>query len=93
MGYENLTKGRVSESGRAYSLTMVTEGRIPHFDDFELARFLIRKMRVLHDSGQIESLAWVLMPDHLHWLIAVSETDLSEVMRVFKGTSVSTILL
>lgn len=87
MGYENLTKGRVSESGRAYSLTMVTEGRIPHFNDFELARFLIRKMRVLHDSGQLESLAWVLMPDHLHWLIAVSETDLSEVMRVFKGTS------
>lgn len=83
MGYENLTKGRVSESGRAYSLTMVTEDRIPHFYDFELARFLINRMRVLHDSGQLESLAWVLMPDHLHWLIVIKETDLSEVMRVF----------
>jgi len=87
MGYENLTKGRVSESGRAYSLTMVTEDRIPHFEDFELARFLINKMRVLHNSGQLESLAWVLMPDHLHWLIVIKETDLSKVMRLFKGTS------
>ena len=85
MGYENLTKGRVSESGRAYSLTMVTEGRIPHFNDFELARSLINKMRVLHDSGQLESLAWVLMPAHLHWIIVIKETDLSEVMRNFKG--------
>ncbi len=87
MGYENLTKGRFSESGRAYSLTIVTEGRIPHFNDFYLARFLITKMKAFNDSGQLESLAWVLMPDHLHWLIIINEIDLSEVMRLFKGTS------
>ncbi len=87
MGYENLTKGRVSEYGRAYSITIVTEGRKPHFNDFYLARFLITKMHDLHDSGQLESLAWVLMPDHLHWLFVIIDSDLSELMRFFKGTS------
>ncbi len=31
MVYADLTKGRFSELGRAYSLTIVTENRIPHF--------------------------------------------------------------
>ena len=87
MGYENLTKGRVSELGRAYSITIVTENRIPHFNDFYLARFLIKFMNKFESSGKIELLSWVLMPDHLHWLFVIKETSLSEIMRVFKGTS------
>jgi len=39
MGYENLTKGRVSELGRAYSITMVTENRNPHLMIFILPAF------------------------------------------------------
>jgi REP element-mobilizing transposase RayT len=87
MEYHNLTKGRVSELGRAYSITMVTEKRIPHFSDFYLARFLINQMREINDSGKVESLTWVLMPDHLHWLLAIKKSNLSEVMRHFKGST------
>ena len=87
MVYQNLTKGRVSETGRAYSLTMVTEGRVPYFNDFYLARYLINEMRSLHDNEQMESLAWVLMPDHLHWLLILESDDLSELMKQFKGSS------
>ncbi len=87
MGYQNLTKGRVSETGRAYSLTMVSNDRIPHFNDFYLARFLIGEMRKMDESGQIESLAWVVMPDHLHWLVVVKSIPLSESMHLFKGRS------
>ena len=87
MGYENLTKGRVSESGRAYFITMVTEGRVPHFNNLYIARFLINKMHRFHDAGKVESLAWVLMPDHLHWIINIKQIGLSEVMRLFKGAS------
>lgn len=87
MGYADLTTGRVSEIGRAYSITMVAENRVPHFNDFYLARFLINKMRVFHNSGQLESLAWVLMPDHLHWMFVVEKIGLSEIMRLFKGSS------
>lgn len=85
MSYQDLTIGRYSESGRAYSLTMVTDKRIPHFADFAKARYLINEMRVLHETGLLESLAWVLMPDHLHWLLIVNKAELSEVVRIFKG--------
>jgi len=44
-------------------------------------------MNKFESSGKIESLSWVLMPDHLHWLFVIKETSLSEIMRVFKGTS------
>jgi len=91
MGYENLTKGRVSEVGRAYSITMVTESREPHFNDFYLARLLIKKMYQVEQSGDIESLSWVLMPEHLHWLFVLKTSDLSEVMHQFKGSSSHTI--
>ena len=87
MGYEKLTKGRFSEQGRAYSLTMVTKNRIAYFEDFTNARTLIRYMQTLDNQHQLESLAWVLMPDHLHWLIILKSKDLSELMRIFKGTS------
>jgi len=87
MVYQNLTKGRVSEIGRAYSLAMVTEGRVPYFNDFVVARCLINEMRRLHDNRQLESLAWVLMPDHLHWLLVLEHDNLSELMRLFKGAS------
>jgi REP element-mobilizing transposase RayT len=33
-------------------------------------------------------MAWVLMPDHLHWLIQLGDRhSLSEVIRMFKGRS------
>ena len=45
-------------------------------------------MRQLHDDRFIDSLAWVLMPDHLHWLIQLGEGKrLADVVRLFKGDS------
>ena len=45
-------------------------------------------MRRLHDEEIVQSLAWVLMPDHLHWVFELGDKkDLSTVMRLFKGRS------
>ena len=45
-------------------------------------------MRRVHDEGLIQSLAWVLMPDHLHWLFGLTErADLKKVMQMVKGRS------
>jgi len=45
-------------------------------------------MRKLHDEIYIQSIAWVLMPDHLHWVFQLREKEaLSTVMRLFKGRS------
>ncbi len=35
----------------------------------------------------VQSLAWVIMPDHLHWLITLQSGDLSALMRGIKGRS------
>ena len=71
-----LRTGRVSEPGRAYLLTAVTLERKPVFNDWQLARLLIAEMRHAHESKTVESLAWVVMPDHLHWLIELGDTPM-----------------
>jgi len=45
-------------------------------------------MRRLAEAGYVDSLAWVLMPDHLHWLFSLNEKhSLSAVIRLLKGRS------
>ena len=83
----DLRKGRVSEVGRIYLLTTVTEGRNPLFTDWRVGRWVVGEMRAEHESGWVESLAWVLMPDHLHWLVALREGSLDTLMRRVKSRS------
>lgn len=83
----DLRKGRVSEPGRAYLLTAVTAARRPWFRDLWLGRLLVAEMRAVCDARWAESLAWVIMPDHLHWLVAVGEASLADVMRRVKSNS------
>jgi putative transposase len=81
-----LRKGRVSESGRAYILTTVTHGREPWFADFNMGRVVARSIGRYPDAGWCNNLAWVVMPDHLHWLLVLGERGrLNELMRSFKG--------
>ena len=87
-GQSALRKGRVSIPGHAYVITTVTKDRRPLFTDFILARMVISNLRGLHKTGAVDSLAFVLMPDHLHWLFTLGETlDLAEVVRRLKGSS------
>ena len=75
-------------------VTTVTAGRQPFFLDFTLARCVITEMRHTHTTGKVDSLAWVLMPDHLHWLFQLGDTGtLAEVMQSFKGRSARAINL
>ena len=89
MPYIDLTKGRHSENGRAYFITTVlAERERRYFEDFSCARLVVAEMRVLHESGAVNSLAWVVMPDHVHWLFQLGETrTLSSVAKSFKARS------
>ena len=87
-GHRALRHGRYSEPNRLYLLTTVTYRRQQFFTDLFTARLVITEMRRVHDEGLIESLAWVLMPDHLHWLFGLTEhADLKKVMHLVKGRS------
>ncbi|WP_077278676.1 REP-associated tyrosine transposase [Thioalkalivibrio denitrificans] len=88
MPYSCLRKGRVSVAGQVYLITTVTHRRHPVLADLRVARRVVREMRTLHDRGDVESLAWVLMPDHLHWLFGLGDGHcLADAVGRFKGRS------
>lgn len=89
MPYDDLRKGRFNEFGRAYFVTTVlAERKKCHFQDFECARLVVKNMKLLHEEETVYSMAWVVMPDHIHWLFQLGKTkSLSEVMKKFKGRS------
>ncbi|WP_295446532.1 transposase [uncultured Thiodictyon sp.] len=85
---KDLRKGRVSERGRAYHLCASLADNRPLFADFQLGREVVHAMRALHECGDVESLAFVVMPTHLHWLIVLTgECGLDQVMQSVKGGS------
>ncbi len=87
-----LRKGRVSESGRIYHVRFTTHQRRPLFEDLYLARIIVNSLRAIHERGDVESLAWVVMPDHVHWLFALQrQHTLSAVMHSVKGFTASCI--
>ncbi len=83
----HLRRGRVSESGRIYLITTVTHGRARLFDDLRLARSTIAHLRHADAQGRSTTLAWVLMPDHLHWLVQLESGSLSRLVAGFKAAS------
>ncbi|MDR2308299.1 MAG: transposase [Paucimonas sp.] len=82
-----LRRGRFSISGQRYLLTTSVRNRQPIFRDLQAARITIRQMRIAHETDQACSLAWVLMPDHLHWLVELRQASLASLMRQLKYRS------
>ena len=92
MSYNELRKGRYSEANRIYFVTTVTYQREKIFRDFTLARTVIHTMECLHNDDYVYSLSWVVMPDHLHWLIQLNDKhDLPTVVKRFKAMSAHSI--
>ncbi len=68
---QDLRKGRVSEPNRIYFITAVTQARTPWFQDLHLGRLLVDVLRT--ETPRAQTLAYVVMPDHLHWLMQLRE--------------------
>jgi putative transposase len=82
-----LRKGRHSEPGRVYLLTSVTHCRRPYFNHWQTGRLLVSQLRHSDNDGLTHTLAYVVMPDHLHWLVELKTGCLSDVMRRIKSRS------
>ncbi|KAA1188976.1 transposase [Pseudohalioglobus sediminis] len=81
-----LRRGRVSRPGQIYLITTATYGRQPIFSDLVLGRCVVHSLRDAH--GAARTLAFVVMPDHLHWLMQLQAgPDLSAVIRHVKSRS------
>ena len=83
-----LRKGRHSVAGGVYLVTTVTAQRLAVFADFGAARMLVRILHGPDLTARAQTLAYVVMPDHLHWLLQLGEVDsLSQCVQRLKSLS------
>ncbi|MEB3903054.1 transposase [Pseudomonas putida] len=83
--------GRFSESNRLYLLTSTTLHRAPVLNGLHSARLVVTEFRNAQKEGAVRSLAWVVMPDHFHWLIELGPLSLEVLMRRVKSRSTQAI--
>jgi REP element-mobilizing transposase RayT len=79
--------GRFDEPSRIYSLTGKTHERRPVFSDWKIGRLLVHEFTHAQELQLVEPIAWVVMPDHFHWLIELRTGTLADVMRRVKSRS------
>lgn len=82
-----LRKGRFSQVGYFYILTAVVENRRPAFKDWRAGRLVVEQFRSAEEDGLVRSMAWVVMPDHFHWLVELRHKTLPGLMCRVKSRS------
>lgn len=82
-----LRTGRYSQAGQVYLVTTVTRERQAVFADFAAARLLVSVLRAESALGSCTTLAFVVMPDHLHWLLQLEQGLLSALVGRVKSIS------
>ncbi len=65
------TRGRHSQVGRVYHVVFSTKDCAPVFADFTKARIIINCLGTSALQSISETLAFVVMPDHIHWLFVL----------------------
>ena len=87
-GHRALRKGRYSEKNRIYHITTNTVNREPIFSDFSAGRRVVHALKYQDEAGHTETLTFVVMPDHLHWLVRLAgNRDLPTCIGFFKSYS------
>ncbi|MGV8941941.1 MAG: REP-associated tyrosine transposase [Lysobacter sp.] len=87
-GHAALSSVRVSLARPVYLVTFTTAERRRHFADWDVAAPACRAMASPLQWQRSRLLAWVLMPDHWHGLVALGEFDeLSACVGRLKGRS------
>jgi REP element-mobilizing transposase RayT len=85
---KNLRAGRYSETGQAYLITSVTNQRRKIFTNWQTGRLLALEFHTPEMMTRAKSLAWVIMPDHFHWLLSLQEhADLPAILQRVKSRS------
>jgi putative transposase len=88
VAYSDVLRGRTSINSQIYLVTTVTAHRARLFTNLYLGRILVRALHVPETAACATTLAYVVMPDHLHWLLQLhSGSNLSEVVWAVKGRS------
>ena len=86
-GYIALRRFRSSVCRQVYLLTTTTTNRRPLFRNLKSGRIVVNTMRNLAAEELVDSLTFVVMPDHLHWLVALRNCPLPRLVQRLKGAS------
>ena len=88
MSYKSAIAGRASLSGQIYHVTICTYQRQTFFTCWRTGRLVVHTLKNLEQQRIAKSLAWVIMPDHLHWLVQLGEShSLAATLQLCKGRS------
>ena len=80
--------GRHSERNRTYHVVTSTQDRTRFFTNLFAGRIVVNAMIREDDAGHVNTLAFVVMPDHLHWLFTLSGSrSLSKTVGTMKSYS------
>jgi putative transposase len=66
-------------------ITTVTSARMPLFACESAAGCVVEEIRRSDSIGATETFAWVVMPDHLHWLFKLRHNALSTSVQAMKS--------
>jgi REP element-mobilizing transposase RayT len=77
--------GRYSEEGRIYLLTSITKNRESFFSDWRVGSLLGKQFEQAAHDSLAGSLAWVVMPDHFHWLVELKTMPLNDLVARVKS--------
>lgn len=77
--------GRYSEEGRIYLLTSITKNRERFFSDWRVGSLLGKQFEQAAHDNLAGSLAWVVMPDHFHWLVELKTMPLNDLVARVKS--------
>ena len=87
-GQRQLRKGRVSRAGQIYHVIAATHRRVKIFAELRCGRAVVEALRGECAAGRCRTLCFVVMPDHLHWLMQLTgRRTLAECVRYVKGRS------
>ena len=70
-GHSKLRIGRRSLANQIYHVSSATHDRRDFLKFFDCGRAVVRSIRREQEAGHTETLAFVIMPDHFHWLFSL----------------------
>lgn len=77
----------MSQIGAIFAIAVVTNKRRPIFIQSSLADVVAHEIGYCDNEGRTETLAWVVMPDHLHWMTVLRRGSLGDLLCAFKSRS------
>ena len=80
-----LRSHRQSIIDQNYCVTFVTKNRYPAFFQFNVARLIVNAMKFQDSRHYTKTFAFVVMPDHVHWLFQLKSHSLAKVLHSVKS--------